>query len=351
MKFLKSKKFWLILLTLIIIGVLIYFILAKPPEKISQEELPEEIRRDKIPPFTAVVSPENKSWWNQDFEVVIDDSDIGSGLVDFLSGERGCKYLVEDLWTNQASGGFRKCDLAKIIVPVGLERTCSSSYSKENFSLGKCKVSTLAFDKNGNDSGWRSRTFNIDLIKPVISEISLNGNYFELNKTYLLEAWLSDNSKIAGCWFYVNGRIVEEITEIKPIPCENEEQCIVSLNYSFEKEGDFKVMFGCVDIAENFGLGSPVEIKITTNHPPQVSSCKINPTKGTTQTQFQFDITANDPDNDQMLYLWDFGDGKSSTDKSPVHLYEGTGTFEPKVSVSDKKGGESKCSTAWVVVE
>lgn len=350
-KFLQKKRVRLLLLIVLIgIGLFIYFFVFLPPaEDFEEEEIPEEVKLDKIPPSTAVISPENKSWHNTDFEVTINDSDIGAGLVDFLAGEKGCQYLIEDLGTNQVSGGLRRCDPVKILVLVGEEKTCSSSYSKENLSLGKCKVSTLAIDKAGNQSGWKSRVFNIDLIKPEVEEIFLDQN-LELNQNYLFETTVSDNSKVTGCWFYVDGELIDIPTDIKPIPCENENQCKVFLNYTFEKEGDFSIRFGCIDRAGNLGFGKVLLAKVTTNHPPQISSCKVNPTQGSTETEFRFEVLVADPDGDQIFYLWDFGDGKNSTEENPTHRYERTDIFEPKVSVFDEKGEESECSTAWVIV-
>jgi len=342
-KFRTSKKFWLSLLTLIGIGIFIYFIfLVKTPatKKVPNEELPPEVEKDKIPPSTAIISPEDKSWWNHNFEVTIYDSDLGSGLVDFIPGEKGCRYIIEDLRTNQAAGGFRKCDPVKMTIPVGEGKICSS---------GKCKVSTISFDKAGNSSGWKSRVFNIDLIKPEIGGIISERN-LELNKSYPFETTTSDNSKIIGCWFYVNGQSIEIPTEISPIPCENENQCRVLANYKFEKEGDFLINFGCADIAGNLGFGKQKKVKVTTNHPPQISFCKVNPTEGTIQTEFQFDISATDPDGDKISYLWDFGDGKNSNEEKPIYHYEKESTFEPKVIVSDEKGLKTECQTAWVTV-
>jgi len=348
-KFRTSKKFWLSLLALIGIGLFIYFVFLKAPKEISEEELPPEVKKDKIPPSTAITSPEDKSWWNHNFEVTINDSDLGSGLIDFIPGEKGCRYIIEDLGTNRAGGGFRKCDPVKMIIPVGEGKTCSSSYSKENISSGKCKVSTISFDKADNSSGWKSRVFNIDLVKPDVQEIKLNQD-LELNQNYLFKASVSDNSKIIGCWFYVSGQFIEIPTEISSIPCENENQCQVFANYKFEKEGDFSINFRCADIAGNLGFGKPKKVKVTTNHPPKISFCKVNPTQGNIETEFQFDISANDPDGDEISYLWDFGDGKNSNEEKPIYYYEKEGTFEPKVTISDGRGGESKCQTAWVAV-
>ena len=216
----KIKKFWLIILALIIvIGLFIYFFFfTKPQEEIpeEEEEISEEVKKDKVPPATAIVSPENRSWFHYDFEVEINDSDIGSGLIDFSPGKRGCQYIIEDSGTGQTRGGFRKCGPVKIIVPVGPGKVCSSSLSREHVSFGRCKVSTQSFDKAGNSSGWKSKTFIIDLIEPEIEKIVFSQS-LEIGQEYLFKAQVSDNSKIIGCWFYINGNLINNQVEFLPI--------------------------------------------------------------------------------------------------------------------------------------
>lgn len=356
-KFWSSKKFWLIFWALILIGFFVYFVFfsKKVEFTLPFSGLPEEIKTDKIPPSTAILSPEDKSWWNHDFKVTIEDSDLGSGLIDFLPHERGCRYIIEDLGTNRAIGGFRECDPVEINVPVGEGKTCSSSYSEENPSLGKCKVSTLAFDLAGNESGWKSRVFNIDLIRPEVSPVKWSGpggenQNLEPKVNYFFESAISDNSKIAGCWFFVDGINTEKKVKIVPIPCEERKECQASVNYSFQKEGDYSVRFGCSDIAGNLGFGKAVTIKVVTNRPPEITVCKVSPGQGNISTEFQFMSQVTDSEGDQISYLWDFGDGKTSDEENVSHYYLLPGTYEPKLIATDVRGGESKCQVAWIVV-
>lgn len=346
------KKFKIFLLALIITGLFFIFELSEDLLKdifSPEDKLLPEIKKDKIPPSTAVTFPGDKSWHNTDFVVKISDSDLGSGLVDFKPGKAGCRYIIEDLGTGAVSGGFRRCGSAEIAVPVGENKICSSSYSKENISFGKCKVSTKAFDRAGNDSGWKSKVFNIDLIKPKVKAIELPRD-LELNQTYLLEAIVSDNNKLIGCHLFVNGINVKETIEIKPIPCENETECQISVNYFFDFENDYYLRFGCFDNARNFSYGEQILAKVLVNHRPEIAFCRVKPIQGNTETSFAFEVNASDSDNDTLFYYWDFGDGNSSDEQNPSHFYLSSGTYEPKVSVIDKKGGEIICSTAWVVV-
>nr|WP_020060233.1 collagenase [Bacillus sp. 123MFChir2] len=43
-----------------------------------------------------------------------------------------------------------------------------------------------------------------------------------------------------------------------------------------------------------------------------------------------------------ISYLWDFGDGKTSTEENPTHAYEKEGTYTATLTMTDDKGKESK---------
>lgn len=337
----KKRRLIILFILLVIFGVLFFvwfqktkIIEPKPNSLINFSE-------DKIPPSTAVISPENNSWHNGDFKAVIFDSDLGSGLIDFVAGKQGCRYIIEDVETGQAIGDFRKCEETEVNVPVGPGKTCSSSFKKNDISSGKCRLSVKAFDRAENDSGWKSKIFNIDLVKPNVSEILPQS--VSLNEKRTFSASVSDNSQIIGCWLYINGKNSAVPVKINPVPCENQEECHIEADFSFEKEKDYNVNFGCQDMARNLGFSEPTTVRVVTNHAPQITSCRV--------LSNQFFVEASDPDGDELKFFWNFGDGQSSMEKNPIHQYTKAGTFEPKVRVLDPGGLEENCATAWVVVK
>jgi glucose/arabinose dehydrogenase len=60
---------------------------------------------------------------------------------------------------------------------------------------------------------------------------------------------------------------------------------------------------------------------------------------------------SSDPDGDPLTYDWDFGDGSPhSSERDPVHTYDGAGEFDARLTVSDDKGA-SATATAHVSVD
>ncbi len=54
-----------------------------------------------------------------------------------------------------------------------------------------------------------------------------------------------------------------------------------------------------------------------------------------------FDPGATDANDDDMTYLWDFGDGTTSTDKVGSHIYADPTTYNVTLKVTDSRGGVS----------
>jgi len=70
-----------------------------------------------------------------------------------------------------------------------------------------------------------------------------------------------------------------------------------------------------------------------------VAAVSANPTSGTTPLTVSFSsINSRDPDGTITSYSWNFGDGSSSTDPNPVHIYNSAGTFTAVLTVRDDSG-------------
>lgn len=81
-----------------------------------------------------------------------------------------------------------------------------------------------------------------------------------------------------------------------------------------------------------------------------IASASVNATTGLTSTSFLFSSTgSNDPDGTVVSYLWNFGDGTSSTAASPSKTYPVAGTYVATLTVTDNQGATGSQSLTITV--
>ena len=89
------------------------------------------------------------------------------------------------------------------------------------------------------------------------------------------------------------------------------------------------------------------------NEPPETPEPPSGPTNGTARVEYTFYTTTTDPDNDQIYYMWDWGDGNFSEWIGPYtegkiasasHIWNQSGEFKIRVKVKDILNYESNWS-------
>ncbi len=339
-KFWKSKKFWLITIALIGIGLFIYFYFFSEKEIIITEEQEKEYyKEDDITPVSQIVSPPTNLWYNNDFKIQVIDEDGQSGLK-----KGSCVYQVFSFDSNGevTSSGWkkRKCNDYQTIT-VGPEGDCRFEGKDSCWIYVSCK------DKAGNfytprEEEFSIKSYNIDFTGPTINQADIKKKD---EKTYNFKVKTEDNIEITGCLLYLNEEKKGKMDLLKP-ECKN--NCFLEKEVSISSEGKNYVFAYCRDTAGNWTKSEELEVK--QNSSPQISLCRALPTSGTTSTEIQFEVKASDIDKDELSFYWDFGDNQTSTQKNPTHQYSKKDIFEPEVIVSDGKS-EDYCSTAWVTIE
>ncbi|MCU7927479.1 MAG: PKD domain-containing protein, partial [Candidatus Thiodiazotropha sp. (ex Dulcina madagascariensis)] len=74
------------------------------------------------------------------------------------------------------------------------------------------------------------------------------------------------------------------------------------------------------------------------------------PYSGTEGIPVAFDGSAStDPDGTIVSYAWDFGDGATGSGMAPSHTYQGTGTFDVTLSVTDDAGDSASATTTATI--
>jgi len=352
MRFLKSKRFWLIILTLIIIGVLIYFIFFKDRSSengIFPENGGTEEKKDKTSPASQIKSPPSNSWHNVAFIVSILDEDLESKIDnDFcefkvVTYDNGKEYSTD--WVK------RKCNY-DLSISVGKGKLCGFE--------GKQACWVFIRSKDNADN-WHSPSlenksvayFNIDWTKPLISKVFIANSQqeqvypinIEENNTYGFKAKVSDNFKVIGCSLYINDQ--HQGTMSSPGSCGKE--CILEKEFTPVETGFYQIFAACKDATGNISKSEPIDAK--TNLAPEITSCRVNPVQGDTNAEFNFFVEVSNPDNDILSFNWNFDDNETSNAKNPSHYFTNPGTYEPQVIVSDNQGASDSCTTAWVSVQ
>ncbi len=296
------------------------------------------------------MSPVSGSWYSKDFAVSVRDEDLGSGI-----DPDACQYnivaLKED-GTEHSSGWIKRVCNAAGNISVGPEKRCRFEGKKA------CWVFIRSQDRAGNQHRPDKEKgsvayYHIDWTKPSVEKVFVGNSQEEQTYPiqikegveYEFKVKITDNIKITGCSLYINNQNQGTMSPLIP-GCSKE--CIYTRKFTPQAPGSYKIFAGCRDATRNSGQGETVEAR--TNLAPKISSCRVSPTQGDLQTNFQFFAEASDPDNDNLSFVWNFGDGKTSNEQSPGHNYLQIGTYAPNVNVSDGKGGQSSCSSAWVTV-
>jgi len=127
----------------------------------------------------------------------------------------------------------------------------------------------------------------------------------------------------------------------------------ITTTYMWSSGGVYSVHVKAKDIRGATSQWSdPLIVSIPPNREPAQPSID-GPTTGNTGENLQYEASATDPDNDQLYYLFDWGDGTQSGWLGPFpsgdtvqasHVWRAQQTYEIKVKAKDDNGRESEWS-------
>lgn len=95
-----------------------------------------------------------------------------------------------------------------------------------------------------------------------------------------------------------------------------------------------------------------------TNQPPVTPAAPNGPTNGITKNEYTFTAVTTDPEEEQISYIFDWGDGNfsdwigpfnSGQQASATHIWTTKGNYDIKVKAKDANGGETDWSPAHTI--
>lgn len=79
----------------------------------------------------------------------------------------------------------------------------------------------------------------------------------------------------------------------------------------------------------------PLQQRIRLRNAPPPAAIVVEPRQGGPDTRFAFRAEGADPDGDEVLARWDFGDGEAAQGRSVAHRFGRAGAFQVRLHVTD----------------
>ncbi len=133
----------------------------------------------------------------------------------------------------------------------------------------------------------------------------------------------------------------------------------VTATYSWDSTGKFNVKLKAKDIYdEESGWSTAKSINIKQNQPPEIPETPSGETEGEPEVDYTFTTNTTDPDEDDVYYMFDWGNGEFSDWLGPYasgeeiqvsYNWSAEGTYDIKVKAKDALDQETDYSDAHTI--
>jgi chitinase len=139
---------------------------------------------------------------------------------------------------------------------------------------------------------------------------------------------------------YNNGDLVQNVD--KKFNCLVGGWCSSAAAWAYEPGVGMHWQLAWADAGDCSGGGTNIEPSASINGP--YSSLVNNAINFSS-------LGSSDSDGTITDYLWDFGDGQTSTEQNPSHVYTSTGSFSVSLKVTDNQGAEDTATTTATITD
>ncbi len=185
-------------------------------------------------------------------------------------------------------------------------------------TLGDFLVTLTVTDSDG-DTASTQQTVSLDNHAPVPV---IDGPVEDLTNvplTFVDNSYDPDGTIVARQWIFPGGHTSTE----------------ESATHTFLDDGVYTIKLRLTDDAGTTVTGSH---RVTIGNRPPVVDAWLVFSPDATRNDYEFGQDASDPDGHIKKWIWEFGDGKRTTDPTAHHSFQRTGFFDVKLTVTDDDG-------------
>jgi hypothetical protein len=221
---------------------------------------------------------------------------------------------------------------------------------------GTYRIKVIALDSNGGSSGW-SDYLTITVIanskpKAPINLFGPSSGFVGIDYCYFALATDPDDDKVQYTFDWGDGTISK--TDLV------NSGSVENASHIWSKAETYRVKCNTTDSRGSSSMWfKSFNVTIADNDPPDTPNVPSGPTSGLILTTYNYATSANDPDGDQVRYVFDWGDGTTSwtgldfinsgSNESIFHKWSKSGTYQVKAMAMDDKGAISGWSNALAV--